>query len=86
MLVEYTNVFNDNVEKFVPDSSCEYGRVIEALKYSLLAGGKRLRPALVLEFCKLLAFLEVQKSNILEIIHTVKVSGSCLEITSSLYF
>lgn len=53
MLVEYTNVFNDNVEKFVPDSSCEYGRVIEALKYSLLAGGKRLRPALVLEFCKL---------------------------------
>ena len=53
MLIEYTNVFNDNVEKFIPDSNYEYGKVIEALKYSLFAGGKRLRPALVLEFCKL---------------------------------
>ena len=46
MLIEYTNVFNDNVEKFIPDSNYEYGKVIEALKYSLFAGGKRLRPAL----------------------------------------
>ena len=28
MLVEYTNVFNDNVEKYVPDRNCEYVRVI----------------------------------------------------------
>ena len=28
-------------------------KLFEAMRYSLLAGGKRLRPVLVLEFCRL---------------------------------
>ncbi len=53
MLSEYSRVFNDNIEKYIPSENCEYSTVISAAKYSLSAGGKRLRPALVLEFCKM---------------------------------
>ena len=30
-----------------------YDRIFEAAKYSAMAGGKRLRPVIVLEFCRL---------------------------------
>ena len=30
-------------------------QVVEAMRYSLEAGGKRIRPVLVLEFCRILA-------------------------------
>ena len=29
-----------------------YDKLIKSMEYSLMAGGKRLRPALVLEFCR----------------------------------
>lgn len=35
------------------DSDLPQKRLIEAMRYSLLAGGKRLRPVLVLEFCRI---------------------------------
>ncbi len=53
IIVEYSKVFNENIDKYLPDSNSEYGSVVNAAKYSLTAGGKRLRPALGLEFCKL---------------------------------
>lgn len=31
--------------------SCPQGELLEAMRYSLLAGGKRIRPVLVLQFC-----------------------------------
>ena len=32
---------------------CEQGELLEAMRYSLLAGGKRIRPVLLLKFCEL---------------------------------
>jgi geranylgeranyl diphosphate synthase type II len=33
--------------------ACDQGELLEAMRYSLLAGGKRIRPVLLLQFCKL---------------------------------
>ena len=38
---------------FLPEQDGPAARVTEAMRYSLLAGGKRLRPMLVLAFCAL---------------------------------
>ncbi len=38
---------------FTMDSSLPHAGLAEAMRYSLLAGGKRIRPILVLEFCRL---------------------------------
>ena len=38
---------------FLPDADCCEGVLIESMRYSLEAGGKRVRPRLVLEFAKL---------------------------------
>lgn len=41
-------------ERFAPDEPLPQQRLIDAVNYSLLAGGKRLRPALTLAFCEAL--------------------------------
>ena len=35
------------------NQACEQGELLEAMRYSLLAGGKRIRPVLLLKFCEL---------------------------------
>ncbi len=54
--------------------SCEYSAVIDAMNYSALAGGKRLRPALLLEFYRLCGGKSVSDAvnfaTALEFIHT----------------
>lgn len=40
------------LEDFLPMRSCRQADLIEAMRYSLLGGGKRIRPALALEFCR----------------------------------
>lgn len=49
---DYQRLINDNIEKYVP--SCKFGAdiVSSAMRYSLSIGGKRIRPMLVLEFCR----------------------------------
>ena len=34
------------------NEKCEQGELLEAMRYSLLAGGKRIRPVLLLKFCE----------------------------------
>ena len=42
------------LEKYLSRETHEgYDRIFEAAKYSAMAGGKRLRPVIVLEFCRL---------------------------------
>ncbi|OJU13876.1 MAG: geranyl transferase [Clostridiales bacterium 43-6] len=53
MLIEYAPIIEEALQTFMPDDTCLHGEVIRAMKYSLLGGGKRLRPALVLEFYRL---------------------------------
>lgn len=52
-LNEYTKLINDFIINILPD--CSYGEdiVCEAMKYSVENGGKRIRPVLTLEFCRL---------------------------------
>lgn len=49
---EYAKLINEAIDLFVPD--CDYNEpvVLDAMKYSLSIGGKRIRPALTFEFCR----------------------------------
>lgn len=53
VLQRYNELINAKLDELLPKSSENYSKVIDAMRYSLLAGGKRIRPALVLEFCRL---------------------------------
>lgn len=52
MLADYAEMTEEALEKYLPAVDCLQKRVIEAARYSLSAGGKRIRPALVMEFCR----------------------------------
>lgn len=47
------NIINNNFEKYYRNTNCPEGILNESMKYSLSAGGKRLRPILILETYKL---------------------------------
>ncbi len=51
-LKEYAQLTHAALEEYLPQEQCPQSKVIEAMRYSLLAGGKRLRAALALEFCR----------------------------------
>lgn len=53
ILTRYSSGIESALECSLPPSEEPYADVIEAMRYSLLAGGKRIRPALVLEFCRI---------------------------------
>lgn len=49
----YSDLFNNAIEKYFPKSSDDYKIVSDAARYSLLNGGKRIRPLLMLLFSNL---------------------------------
>lgn len=52
-LLTYAKMVENALEEYLPSESCLQQSVITAMKYSMGSGGKRLRPALTLEFAKL---------------------------------
>ena len=52
-LKDYANYFEKSIEQFFNINSCEYSVLNDACKYSLLLGGKRIRPFLLRRFYKL---------------------------------
>ena len=52
-LGEYIEIINRALFRYIPKTKAGYSYICEAMKYSLEAGGKRIRPVLVLEFCRL---------------------------------
>lgn len=46
----YTSAINEALDSAIPETGKTYQSVIDAMKYSLMAGGKRIRPILLLEF------------------------------------
>ena len=52
-LIQKVNFVNDEIEKKLKDTDCPEGILNESMTYSLTAGGKRLRPILILETYKL---------------------------------
>ena len=49
----YNNLIEEVLFSYLPSAECLEGKLIRSMEYSLKAGGKRVRPRLVMEFCKL---------------------------------
>lgn len=49
---DYSELINNKLLEYLPDKNNLQKTVVEAMEYSLKAGGKRIRPVLVLEFCR----------------------------------
>lgn len=49
----YAEITEAALEKYLPETECLQKNVILAARHSLTAGGKRIRPALVMEFCRI---------------------------------
>ena len=68
------NFIEDEINRLFPElSDCNYAVVNDAARYSLTLGGKRIRPIILLEFCRLCGGDYKKASNFavaLEMIHT----------------
>lgn len=51
-LLYYKKLVEEYLSSYFGPQARAYDKLIRSMEYSLLAGGKRLRPALVLEFCR----------------------------------
>ncbi len=72
-MAEAGRLINQAIDDLLPETDGDEGRVIEAMRYSCLAGGKRLRPLLVLETSKLFGVAQscaVRGAAAIEFIHT----------------
>lgn len=49
---EYLALIENQLKKYLPEEGLRQADLFNAMRYSLLAGGKRIRPILVLEFCR----------------------------------
>ncbi len=73
LLAEYKPKIEKHIDKVFPQLNTEYSSVIGASRYSLLLGGKRIRPVIMLEFAKLFGFESEAVFDFavaLEMIHT----------------
>ncbi len=73
LLNNYKTVFQEQIDKLLPLKEYPYNEVLKAARYSLLLGGKRIRPVIVAEFCKLTGGKAEDSYNFavaLEMIHT----------------
>ena len=67
------NLIEQALLNCLPDRDCMEKDVIDAMEYSLMAGGKRIRPRLTLEFCRLCGGSDEQAiacACAVEMIHT----------------
>lgn len=51
-LRDYAEMTERALDRYLPEKECLQKNVILAARHSLMAGGKRIRPALVMEFCR----------------------------------
>ena len=49
-LKEYARLTQEGLETYLPEQAGALETIFQAARYSALAGGKRLRPALLMEF------------------------------------
>ncbi len=50
----YVNIINEGLERFLPKINGPHKRVRDAMRYSMMGGGKRIRPMLTLAVCEML--------------------------------
>jgi len=69
----YSDIIEHALVKLIPNVNSRYSNLREAMSYSVSAGGKRLRPALTMEFCRVCGGFEqlaVNYACAVEFIHT----------------
>lgn len=49
---DFKPLIEKRLDELTAECDSSYARVLDAMRYSLLAGGKRIRPALAMEFCR----------------------------------
>lgn len=54
IIASHIELIENNIMSFVPTAHNNYKIIEDAMRYSLEAGGKRVRPVLALEFCRVL--------------------------------
>ncbi len=52
-LKAYSQMVDAGLDRYFPQEACRHSKIFEACRYSLLAGGKHIRGALLLEFFRL---------------------------------
>lgn len=70
---KYQKMIDEELLKSISESDALHGKIFEAMRYSLNAGGKRIRPILVLEFARISGVSEkaaMPFALALEMIHT----------------
>lgn len=74
LLENYVEIIDNELLKLTASKPQLQGEVVEAMEYSLQAGGKRLRPVLMLEFCRMCGVKKPEKyadiACSIELIHT----------------
>lgn len=53
ILKDYREMVEKRIDELFPETDVAYRKVIDAARYSLTLGGKRIRPVIMMEFCKL---------------------------------
>lgn len=69
----YKPIIENRIDQLLSESDCPYNEVVKASRYSLKLGGKRIRPILMMEFCRALGGNEADVLDFaiaLEMIHT----------------
>lgn len=64
------------LDESVPSSSCETAKIVESMRYSLLAGGKRVRPVMCIAACEMFGGTEAMAmptAVAVEMIHTMSL-------------
>ena len=49
----YKPLIEGRIDELLPEENALYNEVIRAARYSLKLGGKRIRPIIMMEFCRL---------------------------------
>ena len=50
---DYKALIEKRIDELIPQTDQKYAKVIDASRYSLMLGGKRIRPIIMIEFCRL---------------------------------
>lgn len=69
----YKPLIENRIDELLPETKAPYNEVIKAARYSLKLGGKRIRPIIMMEFCRLFGGKiesALDFSIALEMIHT----------------
>ena len=74
----YLPLIEDALERYLPGSDSREKKLIESMRYSLKAGGKRVRPMLVLEFNALCGGKINLKGDIYAEAHDQACAALCL--------